>query len=59
MSVFFIFVLQGDFKEQCKRKTILTTELPFPYIKKRIVVVSKTEVCAYTYNVKTHYRGSH
>jgi hypothetical protein len=35
---------QGDFKEQCKRKTILSTELPFPYIKKRIVVKDKFEI---------------
>jgi len=26
---------QGDFKEQYKRKTILKTELPFPYVKKK------------------------
>jgi hypothetical protein len=35
---------QGDFKEQMKRKTILTTELPFPYVKKRILVKEKKEV---------------
>ena len=35
---------QGDFKDQWKRKTILRTELPFPYVKKRILVVSKEEV---------------
>lgn len=27
-----------------KRKTILTTELPFPYVKKRILVKEKKEV---------------
>ena len=31
--------------EQFKRKTILKTEMPFPYIKKRIRVTSKKEVC--------------
>jgi len=35
---------QGDFKDQYKRKTILMTELPFPYIKKRILVKEKKEI---------------
>jgi len=35
---------QGDFKEQYKRKTILKTELPFPYVKKRIIVKEKNEI---------------
>jgi len=33
----------GGVEEQYKRKTILTTELPFPYIKKRLLVVNKQE----------------
>jgi len=33
----------GSVEDQYKRKTILTTELPFPYIKKRLLVVNKQE----------------
>jgi len=32
---------QGDFKEQYKRKTILKTELPFPYVKKKRIIVKE------------------
>ena len=35
----------GDLKEQYKRKTILTTTHAFPYIKTRVNVIDKNEVC--------------
>ncbi|KAI4466055.1 dedicator of cytokinesis dock [Holotrichia oblita] len=35
---------QGNPEEQCKRRTIITTEYSFPYVKKRIQVVSKRTV---------------
>lgn len=35
----------GDLNEQYKRKTILTTSHAFPYIKTRINVIHKEEVC--------------
>ena len=34
----------GDLSVQCKRKTIVTTEKMFPYVKKRLHVVSKKEI---------------
>eukprot|EP01102_Stenamoeba_stenopodia_P022451 TRINITY_DN9354_c0_g1_i1.p1 TRINITY_DN9354_c0_g1~~TRINITY_DN9354_c0_g1_i1.p1 ORF type:complete len:288 (+),score=78.59 TRINITY_DN9354_c0_g1_i1:71-865(+) len=34
----------GDTAEQWKRKTILTAELPFPFVVKRLLVVNKEEV---------------
>ncbi len=33
-----------NIKDQYKRKTILTVEKQFPYVKKRLLVVSKQEV---------------
>lgn len=33
----------GNLKEQCKRKTILTTSNTFPYVKKRILVVQEEQ----------------
>jgi hypothetical protein len=35
---------QGDFKDQHKRKTILCSEFPFPYLKKRVLVTEKREI---------------
>lgn len=35
----------GELNEQYKRKTILTTSHAFPYIKTRINVIHKDEVC--------------
>jgi dedicator of cytokinesis protein 6/7/8 len=37
----------GELKEQYKRKTILTTAQAFPYIKTRIVVVAREQVCIF------------
>lgn len=34
----------GDLSVQCKRKTIVKTEKSFPYVKKRLKVISKREV---------------
>jgi hypothetical protein len=34
----------GDTAEQYKRKTVLTLESYFPYLKKRLKVVQKSEV---------------
>ncbi len=34
----------GDLKEQCKRKTILTTSQAFPYIKTRLPVIQRNQV---------------
>lgn len=36
----------GELNEQYKRKTILTTSHAFPYIKTRINVIHKEEVCS-------------
>ena len=36
---------RGELNEQYKRKTILTTMHTFPYIKTRINVIQKEEVC--------------
>lgn len=35
---------QNDISAQCKRKTIITTERSFPYVKKRILVAGKKEI---------------
>jgi len=37
-------VHSDDIREQQKRKTILTTELPFPYVIKRLRVVKRDEI---------------
>ncbi|KAI5636022.1 hypothetical protein NE865_11327 [Phthorimaea operculella] len=34
----------GDIADQCKRKTILTTQHHFPYVKTRIQVVQRTQI---------------
>ena len=34
----------GDISSQCKRKTILTVDRCFPYVKKRCLVQDTTEV---------------
>ena len=34
----------GDISVQCKKKTILSTEYSFPYVKKRLLVKSKMEI---------------
>ena len=36
---------QGSVESQRKRLTLLTTELPFPYMKRRLLVVKHEEVC--------------
>jgi len=36
--------ITDDLSQQWKKKTILTTELAFPYLRKRIAVVSKKEI---------------
>lgn len=34
----------GELNEQCKRKTILTTANHFPYVKTRIMVISRQQI---------------
>jgi len=34
----------GELHEQCKRKTILTTANHFPYVKTRIMVISRQQI---------------
>ncbi|XP_063962450.1 dedicator of cytokinesis protein 7-like isoform X1 [Lytechinus pictus] len=34
----------GELKDQCKRKTILTTQHTFPYIKTRVGIIQKEEI---------------
>lgn len=36
--------IAADIKEQKKKKTIYTAELPFPFVKTRLLVVKKREV---------------
>jgi hypothetical protein len=36
--------VHGDMSEQYKRKTILTVEATFPYLKRRLKIIEKQEV---------------
>ena len=45
----------GDLQDQYKKKTVLTTSHAFPYVKTRMAVVKRTQVCVVTsvyYKVK-------
>lgn len=41
----------GDLSEQYKRKTVLTTSHAFPYVKTRLSVISREQVCIHTSHV--------